>query len=62
MTLDIPTLIVVTVFISTMAGGLMLVSWLQNRAVTALLWWGAAYLLAGLGAAMLGARGHIPDF
>ena len=62
MTLDVPTLIVVTVFISTMAGGLMLVSWLQNRAVKALLWWGAAYLLAGLAAAMLGARGQIPDF
>jgi len=61
-TLDVPTLIVVTIFVATMAGGLMLFSWLQNRAVTALLWWGAAYLGGAVGAALLGARGQIPDF
>jgi len=61
-TLDVPTLIVVTIFISTMAGGLMVFSWLQNRAVTALLWWGGAYLCGASAAALLGARGHIPDF
>ncbi|MPZ56464.1 MAG: diguanylate cyclase [Rhizobiales bacterium] len=62
MVLDVPTLIVVTIFIATMAGGLMLFSWLQNRAVAALLWWGAAYLAGAVGTALLGARGHIPDF
>jgi diguanylate cyclase (GGDEF)-like protein len=61
-TLDIPTLIVVTIFISTMAGVLMLLSWVQNRAVTALLWWGSAYLVAAGGVALLGARGHVADF
>jgi diguanylate cyclase (GGDEF)-like protein len=61
-TLDIPTLFVVTIFISAMAGVLMLVSWLQNRAVTALLWWGAAYLIGSAAATLLGARGTIADF
>jgi len=45
-----------------MAGGLMLFTWLQSRAVTALLWWGAAYFCGAVGAALLGARGYIPDF
>jgi diguanylate cyclase (GGDEF)-like protein len=60
-TLDVPTLIVVTIFVAAMAGGLMLFTWLQNRAVTALLWWGAAYLFGAVGAGLLGARGQIPD-
>jgi diguanylate cyclase (GGDEF)-like protein len=61
-TLDIPTLFVVTIFISAMAGILMLVSWLQNRAVPALLWWGGAYITGAVAATLLGTRGHIPDF
>jgi diguanylate cyclase (GGDEF)-like protein len=61
-TLHIPTLLVVTIFISGMAGVLMLLSWLQNRAVTALLWWGAAYLMGAIAAALLGARGQVADF
>jgi diguanylate cyclase (GGDEF)-like protein len=59
--LDVPTLIVVTVFIATLAGGLMLVTWLQNRAVVALLWWGAAYLSGAVAASLLGLRSQIPD-
>lgn len=62
MNLDIPTLFVVTIFISAMAGMLMLVSWLQNRAVTALLWWGGAYVTGAVAATLLSTRGHIPDF
>ena len=62
MTLDVPTLLVVTVFIAMMAGGLMLVTWLQNRTETALLGWGAAYLCGAVGAALFGARGQLPDF
>jgi diguanylate cyclase (GGDEF)-like protein len=61
-TLDVPTLLVVTVFIATMAGGLMLVTWLQNRTESALLGWGAAYLCGAVGAALFGARGQVPDF
>jgi diguanylate cyclase (GGDEF)-like protein len=61
-TLDVPTLLVVTVFIATMAGGLMLVTWLQNRSEAALLGWGAAYLCGAVGAALFGARGQVPDF
>ena len=61
MTLDVPTLLLVTVFIATMAGGLMLVTWLQNRTESALLGWGAAYLCGAVGAALFGGRGQIPD-
>jgi len=59
---DVPTLLVVTIFISTMAGILMLVSWLQNRSATALLWWGSAYLVGAAAASLLAARGSIPAF
>jgi diguanylate cyclase (GGDEF)-like protein len=62
MTLDISTLLVVTIFISGMAGILMLVTWLQNRAVTALVWWGAAYLVGATAAGLFAARGHLPNF
>jgi diguanylate cyclase (GGDEF)-like protein len=55
-------LLVVTIFIATMAGALMVLSWLQNRATTALLWWGAAYLTGAVAVTLLGARGQIPDF
>lgn len=61
MHLDVHTLIVVTVFISAMAGVLMGFSWLQNRGVTALLYWSAAYLAGAVAAGLIGARGHIPD-
>lgn len=60
--LDVPTLLVVTVFISTMAGILLLFSWLQNRNVDALLCWGCAYLTGAVATALLGARGNISDF
>ena len=62
MSFDVPTLIAVTVFISTMAGVLLLFSWLQNRNVDALLCWGCAYLTGAVATALLGARGNIPDF
>jgi diguanylate cyclase (GGDEF)-like protein len=59
--LDVATLIFVTVFINAMAGGLMIFSWLHSRGVTALLFWGAAYLSGAVAAALLGARDVVPD-
>ena len=58
-TLDVPTLLTVTVLIAMMAGGLMLVTWLQNRSEPALLGWGAAYLCGAVGAVLFGARGEL---
>lgn len=61
MHLDIITLVVVTVFINAMAGGLMIFSWLHSRDVVALLYWGAAYLCGAMALALVGGRGAIPD-
>jgi diguanylate cyclase (GGDEF)-like protein len=59
--LDIPTLIVVIVFINAIGGVLMIFSWLHSRGVTALLYWGAAYLIGAVGACLLGARDVFPQ-
>jgi diguanylate cyclase (GGDEF)-like protein len=43
---DYPTLLTLTMFISAVAGVLLLFSWLQNRDIHALGVWGTAYLLS----------------
>ncbi len=57
MHLDVQTLSVVNVFVTTLLGALLVFSGLQNRAAQALLWWGAGFIAigAGLGLAALGA-------
>lgn len=62
MSFDVPTLVVVTIFMSTIAGALLFLSWLQNRSVTALACWSSTYLLGAAGIALIGSRGHIADF
>jgi hypothetical protein len=52
MSLDLSTLFVVTVFTSAVAGCLLLWSWLQNREVTALAYWGFGFV-TGAGAVAL---------
>lgn len=61
-TLDIRTLFIVTVFIMSMSGCLLLFAWLRNRASTALLWWGVAMLTMAPATAMFGLRGVLSDF
>jgi diguanylate cyclase (GGDEF)-like protein len=58
---DFPTLFAVTLFVTVVAGLLLVFSWLQNRRVVALALWGAGFLLSA-GAMMLVA-GHdwFPD-
>ena len=51
--LDYPTLLTVTMFISAVAGMLLLLSWLQNRDIDALGIWGAAYLMSTAAMTML---------
>jgi diguanylate cyclase (GGDEF)-like protein len=58
MPLDIPTLVIVSIFVTAILGLLLLLAWVQDRSIQALAWWGAAYLIAGLSIAML--SGQIP--
>ena len=53
MPLDIPTLVIVSIFVMAILGLLLLLVWVQDRSIRALAWWGAAYLIAGLSIAML---------
>ncbi|MGE0339071.1 MAG: GGDEF domain-containing protein [Xanthobacteraceae bacterium] len=53
MTLDIPTLLVVSIFVTAVLGLLLIFAWIQDRSIQALGWWGVAYLLGGLSAGML---------
>jgi diguanylate cyclase (GGDEF)-like protein len=58
MLLDIPTLVIVSIFVLAILGLLLLLAWVQDRSIQALAWWGAAYLIAGLSIALL--SGQIP--
>lgn len=62
MSLDIRTALGVIEFTSAIAGGLLLVSWLQHRNIPALVPWALAFILTAIGAALIGARGTIADF
>ncbi|MCC6947578.1 MAG: GGDEF domain-containing protein [Bradyrhizobiaceae bacterium] len=48
MSLDVPTLFIVSIFVTTILGLFLLFAWAQDRSIRALAWWGAAYLLGGL--------------
>jgi len=61
MILDIPTLIVVTIFVTAVLGLLLIFAWIQDRSIQALGWWGAAYLLGGLSAGMLSLQQFISN-
>ena len=62
MALDLPTLFIITVFVSAVAGLMLLLSWLQNRNVQALALWGAAFVMGSVGVALVFVRREIPDF
>lgn len=62
MQLDIPTLAVVTVFVTALLGALLLFAGLQNRAVRAPMLWGMAFVLAAIGMALVIVRGQVPDW
>jgi diguanylate cyclase (GGDEF)-like protein len=57
---DLPTLCMVAVFITAIAGLLLLFSWLQNRRESSLALWGVGYLLGALAPGFLALRGFIP--
>lgn len=53
MVFDLPTLMAMASFVSTCAGVVLLVAWLQNREVRALAIWGLANIFGALGVAAL---------
>jgi diguanylate cyclase (GGDEF)-like protein len=54
MPLDIPTLYIISTCITAVLGLFLLLAWIQDRSIRALAWWGAAYLVGGLAAALWG--------
>jgi diguanylate cyclase (GGDEF)-like protein len=58
--IDLPTLFVLTVFLSITGGLLLLFSWAQNRNTPALAFWGIGYLFGSAGMVVLGAHAAIP--
>ena len=61
MMLDVNTLYTVTILVMALLGLLLILVWLQNRGTRALAWWGAAYLVGGMSAWLLGAHGSLSD-
>jgi diguanylate cyclase (GGDEF)-like protein len=52
MSLDTPTLLIVSICIAAMLGLFLCFAWIQDRNIRALGWWGAAYLLGGFAVAL----------
>jgi diguanylate cyclase (GGDEF)-like protein len=56
MTLDVPTLFVVSTCVTGLLGLFLLFLWIKDRSVRALGWWGAAYLVGGFAVALWSAE------
>jgi diguanylate cyclase (GGDEF)-like protein len=57
------TLLAITVFTPALAGGLLVLSWLQHRKVTALALWGSGFITASVATTLIIVlRGTIPNF
>lgn len=59
--LHAPTLSAMLTAVTGMTGLLLLISWLQNRGVRALLWWSCSNFAGGLGTALYVMRGVAPE-
>ena len=57
---NLPTLCLVSVFLTATAGALLLFAWMQNRAEPALALWGIGYLFGSAGVGMLALGGAFP--
>jgi diguanylate cyclase (GGDEF)-like protein len=57
---DLPTLCLISVFLTATAGVLLLFAWVQNRREPALALWGIGYLFGSAGVGLLGASGGFP--
>jgi diguanylate cyclase (GGDEF)-like protein len=61
MDLDINTLFLVTVYVESILGLLLLFAWVQNSAIYGVAWWGTAHLLRAGSITLFGMYGQIPD-
>jgi diguanylate cyclase (GGDEF)-like protein len=52
MSLDVPTLFIVSTCIAALLGLFLFFAWIHDRDIRALAWWGGAYLMGGLGVAL----------
>ena len=59
-TFNVPTLLLVGMAVAALLGLFMLLIWLQDRAMRALAWWGAAYLIGGAAMALWNAPDDWP--
>ena len=62
MVVDVPTLLVVTVFAGVTSGLLLTYAWLLHRKSLAIALWALAFLLGSAGLTLIIARGDIDDF
>lgn len=63
LSLDIPTLVFVSIALAGLLGVFLVISWVQDRNVPSLAWWGSAYLIGASSVALWLApapRFHIP--
>jgi diguanylate cyclase (GGDEF)-like protein len=61
MNLDVSTLFLVTIYVESILGLLLLFAWAQNFALTAVAWWGSAHLLRAISIILFGMYGRLPD-
>jgi diguanylate cyclase (GGDEF)-like protein len=59
--LHVPTLAVIAVFVTAILGVLLMLAWRREQNSSALMLWGAGYLLGALSFALVASRGTIPD-
>jgi len=62
MSLDLPTLCLVSICVTALLGLFLLVLWLQDRSVRALGYWASAYLIGGCAIALWTVSPNIPPF
>ncbi len=60
MPLDVPTLFVVSTFVTGLLGVFLLFLWLRDRTVRALGWWGIAYVIGGIAVALWSVKLFVP--
>ncbi len=61
MHLDVNTLFLVTIYVESILGLLLLFAWVQNTEIQAVAWWGSAHLLRAGSITLFGMYGQLPD-
>jgi len=61
MNLNVNTLFLVTIYVETILGLLLLFTWAQNTAIRGVAWWGFAHLIRAASVVLFGMYGTAPD-